>query len=120
MQCLFPTKKTPADFKEGTALRGYIILLGLMHILFIVAEIWIYDSFYLALFELVRLWLCYYCYITLGRIPINIYMIYLVVGAGLGIFSVLSTLTGILALVLFPTQLVIMFLAGYKMWFMLG
>ena len=68
-------------------------------------------------FEIPRLWLCYYSYVTLNKCGIYIYMIWVVVGAALSVFYVLQIELGLVNLLTFIAQLVLMAYTGYLLWF---
>ena len=74
----------------------------------------------MAIFEIPRLWMCYYNYMTLSLCMMNVFMIYIVVGAGLSVFSVISLMGNILNAALFMGQLALMVFTGYALWFKIG
>ena len=118
-QCLFPTKKVPATFLAAEKLRSYMILLFLLEIVYICLELFVYGQWTMILYEIPRCWLCYYGYMTLSLCCCYIYMVWVVIGAVLSVLSVFSVGLhgGLLALILFPTQLVVMCFSGYMLWF---
>ena len=72
-------------------------------------------------FEIPRAWLCYYNFVTLSRCMMNVYMVWIIVGAALNVMSIFTIgLGGMINFILFPTQLVVMFFTGYVLWFKIG
>merc|ERR1712032_126515 len=121
MACLCPAKKAPAEFKEAQSLRRMWVVLFLLEIVYIFLDLFFYSSFYLAIFELPRLWMCYYNYVTLSRCMMNVFMFYIVVGGVGSVFSFLTIgMSGLINMIIFPVQLALMVLTGYILWFKIG
>jgi len=76
IQCMFPKTKKKATTKQGNELRKFLVMLMACHFLFIIFEISLYASVPMALFEAVRLWLCYYGYMTLNTCLLYIYLVW--------------------------------------------
>jgi hypothetical protein len=107
LKCLCPSHKVPADFPEAVSIRRFQILLMFLEIVYIVLDVVVYGSWYMALFEVPRLWMCYYNFMTLSLCMMNVFMIYIVVGAvgsTLSIFTIGLTggVLGIFNYVIFP------------------
>ena len=120
LKCLFPTKLAPAEFPEAKSLRKFQMLLLLLEFLYIFNDVYFFGSVYMAIFEVPRAWMCYYNFITLNRCLMNVYMVYVVIGATFSIFSILTVgFSGVLNLILFPAQLALMVFTAYLLWFKL-
>ena len=115
----------PAEIPEATSIRRFQLLLMFLEIVYIVLDVVVYGSWYMALFEVPRLWMCYYNFMTLSLCMMNVFMVYIVIGAvgsTLSIFTIGLTggVLGIFNYFIFPAQLCLMVFTGYKLWFKIG
>ena len=121
MWALLCPAKVPALFPEAVSLRRFQLLLFFLELVYIFLELFFYSSFMLVLFEIPRCWMCFYNYMTLSRCMMNVFMVWIVVGAAGSIFNMFTIgLSGLVNLILFPAQLALMFLTGYLLWFKIG
>ena len=77
--------------QEADAVRNLLMVLGFLHLLSIVVELFLYNIAISMIFtELVYLWLAYYCYMTMSPGFLWAYIVLLLIGTGIGVLGVLS------------------------------
>ena len=86
-----PKKQTPFNTIAADKLRTFLLMCLALHMLFFTMEFLIYDfviGFIVG--EMFKMWLSYYCYMTLNNIALYGYVIALFLAAIGGIFSVFA------------------------------
>ena len=90
-----------------------------LEIAFILLEVLVYGLWFMAIFEIARLWLAYYSYMTLNKCALYGFMFFLFVAAVSNVLSFFSISLTIIGIIAFPLQLLATAYCGYLMWFML-
>ena len=101
---IVPKEKKEGDFKEAKELRSWLLLMMILHIAFILVEIFVYSFRIGWLWELTYIFACYWAYMTLNICLLYSYVFVLASSGFFGIFNVFHIFFtfSLLGFVLFP------------------
>jgi len=113
---MLPKDKRDCPFDEADKLRTVFVLMCVLHVGFILADIFIYGHLFGIIWEVLLLYVAYYCYMRLTGVAIYGYMALLVLCAFVGVLSFTVWFSSILSIFIYPIHLGTYVLAAYYIW----